>query len=154
MSKFELDISYGQIAVFDPSLENPFNDWSERHNQQGFSWRWGSVSFATIENAGVMKISVVSSDKFCQDDQAVRVIRVPFSVPEAGQIEVASIADSVLVELPCGEYSLYFEHMILGVDRVMFSNLSFVRQSEEPGVLLADDLLSPELPLLMEAVPG
>ncbi|MEE4273254.1 MAG: competence protein ComJ [Thermoanaerobaculales bacterium] len=154
MSQFELDVSYGQIAIFDPALKNPFNDWSERHNQQGFSWRPGSVSFATIENAGEMRVSVLSSEEFHQDGQAIRVIRVPFSVPAAGQIEVASIADSVLVEVAPGEYSLYFEHMVLAAEEAMIANLVFLRRLEEPKILLADDLLSPGYPLLMEAGPA
>jgi hypothetical protein len=75
-------------------------------------------------------------------------------VPSTGQVEVASIADSTFVEVAPGEYSLYFEHMVLAADGVMITNLVFLRRLEEPKILLADDLLSPEYPLLMEAGPA
>ncbi|SDP37389.1 Competence protein J (ComJ) [Phyllobacterium sp. OV277] len=35
--RFPLTISYAQIAVFDPDLEIPFNDWNDRQYTQGFS---------------------------------------------------------------------------------------------------------------------
>ena len=38
---FDIEIAYGQIAIFAASLENPFNDWSAEHIAQGFSWRPG-----------------------------------------------------------------------------------------------------------------
>lgn len=154
MLQFELDISYGQIAVFDPTFEKPFNDWSSRHNSQGFSWRPGSVSFATTEYIGSIKISVIIQKNYHQINQAIRVIRVPFVVPDSGQVEVASITNSVIVAMAPGNYSLFFEQneMISSVD--MTANLVFVLGIQEPLVLVADEGLSPQYPLLMEAEPA
>lgn len=43
----QISISYSQLCVFDPALTEPYNEWLPEHNAQGFSWRPGSVSFAT-----------------------------------------------------------------------------------------------------------
>lgn len=154
MSQLQLDVSYGQVAVFDPDLENPFNDWSERHNLQGFSWRPGSVSFATLENAGPIRILVTRSVEYSQGRNITRAIRVPFLVTSSGKVEIASIASSLVVEIPEGEYSLFFEHTILANEGIMAANLRFVPHATHPKVLIMDDLLSPEYPLLMEADPA
>jgi hypothetical protein len=45
--RFNLNISYSQLAVFDASLDQPLNDWTPEHADQGFSWRPRSVSFRT-----------------------------------------------------------------------------------------------------------
>src|ERR1700743_191003 len=90
-----LDITYSQVAVFHPSLKQPFNIWTDRHVAQGFAWRPGSVSFSTIDEGGVhtIRVSVISS--FVEiSPAAIRVIEVPFRVPSDGSVEIASISDS------------------------------------------------------------
>jgi Competence protein J (ComJ) len=54
-----LIISHSQIAVFDPSLERPFNSWTDAHVAQGFSWRPGSVSFSTLCEWGRYDVEVI-----------------------------------------------------------------------------------------------
>ncbi|WNZ26896.1 hypothetical protein HJG54_28635 [Leptolyngbya sp. NK1-12] len=48
LASFQLRALYNQVAVFDPSLEYPYNDWLPQHAAQGFTWRPGSVSFGTL----------------------------------------------------------------------------------------------------------
>jgi hypothetical protein len=43
---------------------------------------------------------------------AVRAIQVPFKVPFGGDIEIASIADSVPFQLPAQLYALRFECLV------------------------------------------
>jgi Competence protein J (ComJ) len=106
---FTLDVSYSQVAVFDRSLERPFNFWTDRHVAQGFAWRPRSVSFGTLED-GLHHISVmVTPEDVDISSSAARAIQVPFKVPLHGEIKIASIADSVPLQLPSQLYALRFE---------------------------------------------
>jgi hypothetical protein len=78
-------VSYNQICVFDASWDKPFNDWSNLHVQQGFSWRAGSVSFGAIENVET-EVEVVQRDSFSLDSNSIRAIAVPFAVPAHGSV--------------------------------------------------------------------
>jgi hypothetical protein len=107
---FTLNVSYSQVAVFDSSLSQPFNFWTDKHVAQGFAWRPGSVSFCTLAEAGPHSVEVlVTSAEVEVSSDAIRVIQVPFEVPATGAIEVASIADSVPLSIPSQMYALRFE---------------------------------------------
>ena len=41
-------LSYGQLSVFASALKDPYNDWTDQHISQGFTWRPGSVSFSSM----------------------------------------------------------------------------------------------------------
>lgn len=111
MTAFDIEVSYTQLAVFDPTLDAPFNDWTDEHVAQGFAWRLGSVSFGTLQSAGTIHVEVVISRSFAvAGSQGERVIVVPFTVPTHGELEIASIGSSALVELPPGDYELIYEH--------------------------------------------
>ena len=104
---FDLDVSYGQIAIYRADLLNPFNDWSDAHVSQGFAWRKGSVSFRTISAEGPHTIElIVESHMGTIDPSTVRAIDVPFDVPPDGRIEVASISDAVAIQMTPGTYCL------------------------------------------------
>jgi hypothetical protein len=105
-----LEISYSQIAIFRSALQQPFNDWTDTHVRQGFAWRPGSVSFATVEQAGQLDVEVVRDAATTQSSRASRIIAVPFEVDESGEVEVASIADGEAISIPPGKYRLTFEH--------------------------------------------
>lgn len=106
---FTLSISYSQVAVFDRALERPFNFWTDRHAAQGFAWRPGSVSFRTLEE-GLHHVSLmVTTADVDISSGAVRAIQVPFKVPLHGEVEIASIANSVPLQLPARLYALRFE---------------------------------------------
>ena len=156
MAQFTIDVSYDQISVFDARLADPFNDWSDEHVHQGFAWRPGSVSFATLEDAGPLAADVYRSRAFDESaSSASRVISVPFSVPEHGGVELASIASGVPLELAEGEYELTFEHG-LGNGGKMWARFYFraVETPVTPRIIRADAELSPPDEFVMTAHPA
>lgn len=104
---FLLTISYRQIAVFDATLDEPFNDWQPQHIQQGFAWRPGSVSFSTLLDTGEVDIHI-NIGAVDVDEPSECLIEVPFTVPEHGQLSVASIMDEQELELQPGDYQLVY----------------------------------------------
>lgn len=137
----DLDVSYSQLSVFWTSLQQPFNDWTQKHVDQGFAWRPGSVSFRTLVEAGLHAVRVDIDDHAGPVSRnAVRVIEVPFEVPRDGNIEIASISDSISFSLPAGEYSLRCEFLgpdERGTQRV---RLIFARADDQRfAVILADN---------------
>ena len=104
----QIAISYGQLCVFDPALDAPYNDWGEGHVAQGFSWRPGSVSFATVDNVASAVVHVICSSAPPITNGAAGAIRVPLDVSTRGLVEIGSIASGVEVSLPAGSYALYF----------------------------------------------
>lgn len=156
MSRFTLEISYSQLAVFNSRLSHPFNDWTEAHVAQGFTWRPGSVSFGTLSDGGTIAIEVVTRQRYSdQTSGANRVIRVPFEVAECGDIEVASIGTSAHVVLEPGFYALTFEHG-LHEETGMWARLYLEKTTDniEAAILRADGALRPSQPLLMTAQPA
>ena len=156
MNSFSLQVSYAQIAVFDSNLASPFNDWTDAHVRQGFSWRPGSVSFATIEAEGPILVCVARRSAVDESEStAERIIVVPFSVPAHRAVEVASVGGSVHLQLYPGEYELTFEHGATA-DSGMWATLYF-RPVDGPvhaRVLRADSNLSPPDVLVMMAQPA
>jgi hypothetical protein len=153
---FKLSVSYSQVAVFDPLLEQPFNDWEDDQVAQGFSWRPGSVSFGTLENAGPLKACVAVGQP--RDlARASRVIVVPYEVSANG-VEIATIEDSGgVVKLPPGPYELTFEHGVDPQDGGMWANFIFRMVDNEtvvPNVLKADGELRPPKTFHMSARPA
>lgn len=108
--EFPIFVSYSQVAVFAHSLDRPFNQWTEKHVAQGFSWRPGSAAFRTVAEGGqhlvVVKIGAPEKESVLG---AIRVIDVPFEVPSDGAVEIGSISDSYLLEISPGIYRLRFE---------------------------------------------
>jgi len=104
-----IEVSYRQLAVFPAGVSDPFNDWTEQHLAQGFSWRPESVSFATLSEAGVHSVDVVVTDSPNEPARnAQRVIEVPFNARE-GALELASISESIPFWIPPGPYLLRCE---------------------------------------------
>jgi len=137
-------------------LEHPFNLWSEKHVQQGFSWRPGSVSFATLEEAAQYTIDVdVTSDDVALSSEAIRVIETPFEVPQNGAIEIASISDSIPLDLASGPYALRFECFAAVADDNPKIRFVFIRK-DKPSfqILRADDAIAGHGDLLLSASPA
>jgi hypothetical protein len=112
MRFYELSVSYSQVVVFHRALERPFNFWTKKHVTQGFAWRPGSAAFRTLED-GLHRVSVIVTPEEADiSSEAVRAIQVPFEVPSDGNVEIASIADSVPLQLPSQLYALRFECLI------------------------------------------
>lgn len=106
------EVQYAQIAVFASSLLQPFNDWSDRHVAQGFAWRPGSVSFRSVAEEGRHSVEIeVTDDVGPVDPESLRVVDVPFDVPDDGSIEVGSVSNTVSLSLPAGAYQLRCEFM-------------------------------------------
>jgi hypothetical protein len=155
MATFSLEVSHAQVAVFDPRLAQPFNDWTDVHVAQGFAWRPGSVSFSTLEGAGPIAVSVGIGRGRTQSAQPERSIAVPFSVPPHGEVEVATISASRQLQLAGGEYELLFSHGRTQ-DGTMWAELTFtlVESPVQARIVLADEALSPPGRLVMEATPA
>ncbi|WP_244067537.1 competence protein ComJ [Bradyrhizobium sp. Ce-3] len=110
VTTIHFDLSYGQLSVFASSLKDPYNDWTEQHSSQGFTWRPGSVSFRSMVEAGqhAAEIHVVNHAAPVHPD-AVRAVEVPFEVPADGAIEVGSISETIPLKLPPGSFLLRCE---------------------------------------------
>lgn len=106
--EIQLSLSYGQLCVFDPALEAPLNDWTDAHVNQGFSWRNGSVSFATADEQASAAVTVTCSDAAPDLGGAETAIRVPFEVPTSGTVEIGGVFTGVEASLPPGHYALFF----------------------------------------------
>lgn len=154
--KFILMVTYGQISVFQEKILQPFNDWQQGHVDQGFAWRDGCVSFRSLEESGQHLIVVsVSSESPELDDAAIRSIKVPFEVPSDGMIEIASISDSVSLELPAGTYSLRCDLFKEDSDGLSRIQLSFSRCSHPIfEIVRADENVIAQTNLLLNADPS
>ncbi len=152
MSSFALYVSYSTLAVFDPALANPYNDWTDAHIEQGFSWRPGSVSFATLSSDGDVTVSIRRNEAKAVEG-AVRRIRVPFTVPPDGRVEVGSISDTKIVALPAGPFDLFFE---TGRDSSgEWCCLTFSPPTKMGAEIVLSDLnLAVGRELIMDAKPG
>jgi hypothetical protein len=153
MPDLTMTVSYSQIAVFDGRLDQPFNDWSDTHVRQGFSWRPNSVSFRTIIDGGKAEVSVEEKTKLVVSSKCVRAITVPFVVVSDGQYEIATITESHPISLDPGNYQLVFETG--NREGVNWIRLSFVKDGDQaPSILVTDAELKPQVPLLMTAKPA
>jgi hypothetical protein len=151
---FKVFVSYGQIAVFRSELDEPFNDWTEAHWVQGFAWRPESVSFSTVHDGGMADVAVVVVDDLEVQPQTRRAVRVPFTVPDGCAIEVGSISDGSVVDVPAGDYALVFENG--GADNGdMWIRMSFCRtQPATPAILKGDPGEEPPAEFVMTAEPA
>jgi competence protein J (ComJ) len=149
-----LSVSYGQVAVFDGALEDPFHDWTEAHFQQGFSWRPGSVSFRALDEGGQYTLEIVVSETVAVSPEAIRIIETPFEVPASGAIEIASIWDGVPLSLPPGMYSLRYECFPISKDSEDKVRFVFTRTNTPSfKILRADAAITPGEHLLTSALP-
>jgi hypothetical protein len=153
--QFDLFSSYSQVAVFTAGLDKPFNDWEQEHFDQGFAWRDGSVSFATLEEGGTLHCEATVADRWEASTEAQRAIRVPFGVT-SDSVEIASISDGVVFKLTqLGPCALIFETWI---DEHSKMQIRFTFVPVEgvvaPVILKADSGLHPRAQLTMTARPA
>jgi hypothetical protein len=152
-SSFKLTVSYSQIAVFVSNIENPFNDWTDQHIAQGFSWRKNSVSFDPLMDFGELKVTIELEIDLPVLDNCRRAISVPFSVPVENLIEVATISDSKTFELETGDYQLIFQ--VGQMNSAGWCKFSFILNGDKtPKILKYDEDFHPIFPLLMNADPA
>jgi len=152
---FALMVTHSQIIIFDPSLDVGFNDWTDQHVAQGFSWRPGSVAFGTLDEGGphLVRLIVGAHDS---NVAGARVIDVPFHVPPDGRIEVASIPSGQQLHVPPGTYQLRFEAFFAASDDALPVIALRFRPNDEPvfAVVVADSDLNPGPELLLTAQPA
>ena len=154
--QFDLFASYSQISVFMAGLDKPFNDWEQAHVEQGFAWREGSVSFATLEEAGTLHCEAVVADAWRPHPEAERAIQVPFRVSGGDSVEIASISDGVVFKLGTLESCLLVFEIWVDEHADMQVCLTFVphRGPITPTILKADGALCPPAELRMTARPA
>lgn len=156
MSKSVLQIylSYSQICVFLSSLTDPFNNWSDRNFTQGFSWREGSVSFRALIDEGEHTVNLFINESVPDiDHNVVRAFKVPFETLD-GNIEVASISDSVPFKVVPGMYSLQVEFIQFTNAEMPEVNIRLNKGDTDFVVLKADEDLNLEDEMDLEAVPA
>lgn len=151
-----LEVSYGQLAVFASSLQQPFNDWTDQHVSQGFAWRPGSVSFRSMVEAGQHSIEIdVANHVGAVHADAVRVVEVPFEVPVDGTVEVGSIAETAPLSLPAGSFLLRCEFLQPAGSTGERVRLTFAKKDAPRfAVVRADPELSVDGDLLTTAQPA
>lgn len=143
-------VLYSQICVFDPALEAPYNEWTDAHNRQGFSWREGSVSFATSFDGGEIELVIELVKSLERDESALCIIKVPFSVPDTGHVECGSIMSGLVTQIEPGEYCLMYSDF--GKERGV--NLSFAKGACRPEVMKEYGAISVPDIYVMEARSG
>lgn len=117
------------------------------------SW---SVSFSTLYGEGPIAVTIKRTETPERlETRTERAIAVPFTVPAHGEVEIATIIQSTLVQLPPGEYQLTFEHG-RAPNEDMWAVLTFrpVEVLPSPTILVADPELDPPVVLVMHAEPA
>src|SRR4051812_41838500 len=95
MGRYILSVHASQLAVFDADIENPFNDWTDIHVAQGFSWREGAVSFRTLQEFGSIDVTFQVAASFALRPNSIRAISVPFRCLGSRGVEVSTIVGGV-----------------------------------------------------------
>ena len=152
--KFIIYVSYSQVSVFHANIESPFNNWLPKHVEQGFAWRAESVGFKTLEENGDLVVYIAVKSTFELDNDCVRAIRVPFTVPNSGDIEIASISDGNELQIVPGNYSLFFETGI-NAEEGMWGRFTFCKEySQQAEIVKSGKNLKISGDLLMTATPA
>ena len=151
---FTLELSWSQVSLFDANLADPFNDWTEAHLEQGFTWRPGSVSFKVPVRSGPLQVGIDFVDSLQLMSDAQWAILVPLHT-WGGVIEISTIAQSELIEIPPGQFSLLYQTGIHdGRAWAHFGLLASNGVQVEPRVLRGDDVVHADVELLMQAEPA
>jgi hypothetical protein len=169
---FEDVAAHSTLTVYNSDMDWPCNRWTERHINQGFSWREGCVAFATLGSMGI-DVEVWLADEIEVLPQTERCILIPFVVNQGGEIGVDGSCGSHRLPIPSGPYDLLFENGMhydrdqteqdeeFGL-RDMWCRLTFIPSQQPRAEILKEvevkggegHILSPSYPLLMEAEPA
>jgi len=135
-------------------MQDPFNDWNEQHLAQGFSWRAGSISFKTPLRDGEIDVTVDLISNVVIRPDATRAIVVPFTT-WGGLVEISSIAQSEVIDIPPGRYAVLFQSGVR--NKRSWCTIGLLESTitpVEPIILRGDEDLDPHIELLMEAEPA
>lgn len=159
LGTFDVDVVQKVLTVFEKDKLDPFETFSDPEIQQGFSWRPGSVTFFTFEDADPARVAA----EFHLDEQrepsaqAERVIQVPFTVAEGKSLDVTGIyeAEERDIAVPPGDYCLVAElghgpPQAQGEDfRRLWARFTFVPSTCEAKILRVDPELDPPAKLIV-----
>ena len=150
----ELHVSYSQLCIFCSSLDQPFNDWSERSYAQGFAWREGSCSFRSLVDECRHDVTVFIDEHVPELDPRVeRAFKVPFDTAD-GLIEIASVSDSMPLEINKGRYSLQVEFLSARKGERPRAYIRLNRGEAGFAILKADDGIQASGELDIDAAPA
>lgn len=148
----EVSVDHGQFAVALCSIESPFPDWQQHHSDQGFALLPGAASFGTLRNTTSLQLEVEIGGATCGSfaPEAVRVIQVPFEVPEDDDAQIVTITTQETIGLPPGLYTLQVEQWLddNGDGR---GRLLFCPGASEACVLKADEDVTRTTDLVLTA---
>jgi hypothetical protein len=134
----QLYLSYSQICIFQGTLPQPFNAWSDRNVSQGFSWRPSSVSFRSLVDDGEHKVNLFINKPVPGINANIsRAFRVPFET-STGNIEIASISDLFSLKVFPGKYLLQIEFFDIKNESMPEINIRFNQGESEFCILKAD----------------
>lgn len=131
----DVPISYGQVCVFHATLKQPYNDWGPAQTRQGFSWRNGSVSFASELSSGICELEIELASSAPDFSGCASAVVVPFDVVEDVDVEVGSIMSGFVVSLPPGRHALYFIDYGADANKI---RLVFVRDADPQTDVLVE----------------
>ena len=156
-ASFQLTLVWSQISLFEAGLVDPYNDWTERHLTQGFTWRPGSVSFKVPALHGKVHVTVELIDHVEVDDNSRWAMLVPFST-FAGNVEISTIEESQPLDLPSGRFAVLYQAG-LNDDGEAWTRFGFQQLTGDypvvPTILRGDDEVHADAHrLLMEAEPA
>ncbi|MES5100170.1 competence protein ComJ [Agrobacterium sp. BA1120] len=157
---FSLFVSYQQVAVFNQSLDSPFNDWEPRHVSQGFSWRPDSVSFRVPEGENYLVEILQNDEESMFTGEPTRIILTPFECLNNDFVAVGSITEENKITIVEAEkFQLIFELLPSGIyEGEKFENgirLRFIKDDSPMfEIQKADSEMDVSLPLNLVARPA
>jgi len=104
-SRLKIPVLHGQVSLFNRALKNPYNDWTDLHVSQGFSYRRKSVSFALPSATLLVDVHLQSLPA---SELIGRHFRLPFDVEGTEGIEFGNVIDTVHFPLEEGRYTIDF----------------------------------------------
>ena len=109
MTEYNLQILYSQFSVH--TSESPeFPHWTNEHVSQGVAWRPGHVSFGIPDHDGTCLLDVGMTDQpLIASSTTERLLAVPFDVGPQGGAAVATILETIDLNIQAGAYQLWFE---------------------------------------------
>ena len=104
--EFKMGLSYTQLFVQDPEMQNYWFIWTDEHVKQGFLWSKGVVSFGFPDHSGrsIIKIKKVNNYPLI-DSGILWVIEVPYIVTN-NHCLIGTVDDDYLIPIDKGNYQL------------------------------------------------
>tara|TARA_R110002096_G_scaffold51665_15_gene135062 strand:+ start:887 stop:1351 length:465 start_codon:yes stop_codon:yes gene_type:complete len=147
----KLPVLYSQLAIFSADMAKPYNDWSDGHVVQGFSWRRNSVSFAVPSDISDIDVTIREVSKLKAEHGADRVIVVPLEIGGGRGAEFGNVVETTPVLLADGKYSVCFELFLDAGRSSGRAEISITPGECDAAILVADAGIRIPSVLLMDA---